>query len=104
MVSHSDPLFWFVASHSPRMSLAAYIALRSVVLIIIMTAIALSVDAAQSPCLLPNFVLNGPTINEPINVPSVNREEISCWTVGYTSVSIAAFSWKHCPHIYVPSL
>jgi hypothetical protein len=43
----------------------------------------LSSDAAHSPALRPNLLLNGPTERELIRVPIVTRHVMSCWTVGF---------------------
>ena len=43
----------------------------------------LSSEAAHSPALRPNLLLNGPTERELIRVPIVTRQVMSCWTVGF---------------------
>lgn len=66
----------------PRIRRAAYKAPLLVVLSIIAVATAFRRAAAQRPCLRPNLALRGPTRREERKVPTVMREEMSCWTVG----------------------
>jgi len=69
-------------SSSPSMNRAKYSAPKLVVPIMMPVETKFSKVAAQRPCLLPKCELNGPTSREPIKVPIVMSDEISCCTVG----------------------
>jgi hypothetical protein len=58
----------------------------------IAVATKLSKDAAQSPTLLPNLELTGPTKSDDTKVPMVINDEMSCCTVG--SIAHDCASWS----------